>query len=153
MTRPSILSCMADRPGWRCWRDPSRNYRPSIPEIKRPNFITRSQYEEQWNTIEKWTSFYAKQDQSELDSRTGINPDFKLETITKRIFSKLRTRKRISRSCPHLPACQIDVDQAPPTADHPHTITHDIITDNTSPRNSHHHQAFMDTEGFVIVFD
>ena len=52
MTRPrpgreqSILSVTTQRPGWRCWHDPSRGHRPSIPEttkrIPSPHSDTRS---------------------------------------------------------------------------------------------------------------
>ena len=105
MTRPrgspaqSILDMMTLRPGWRCWHDPSRCHRPSIPEIKRANFITKFRYEEQWYTIEKWKSLYALYLPLELANWGGTNPGFTLEPITKIIYSKLRVRKWIMRSC------------------------------------------------------
>jgi hypothetical protein len=105
MTRPrgspaqSILDMMTLRPGWRCWHDPSRCHRPSIPEIKHANFITKFRYEEQWYTIEKWKSLYALYHPLELANWGGTNPGFTLEPITKIIYSKLRIRKWIMRSC------------------------------------------------------
>ena len=96
---PSILDVMTLRPGWRCWNDPSRSHRPSIPEIKEANFITKFRYEEQRGSIDKWCSLYALYHPSEADHWGGINPGFKLEPIIKIIFSKLRLRKWIMRSC------------------------------------------------------
>ena len=96
---PSILSVMTDGPGWRCWHDPSRHHMPSIPEIKTINFITKFRYEEQYDTIEKWKSLYSLYHPAESDHWGGINTGFKLEPIIKIIFSKLRLRKWIMRSC------------------------------------------------------
>ena len=100
MIWPSILSVMTDRPGWRCWHDPSRHHRPCIPSIKLANLITKILYEEQYDTIETWKSLYSLYHPAESDHWGGTNPGFQLEPIIKIIFGKLRLRKWIMRSCP-----------------------------------------------------
>ena len=52
---------------------------------------------------------------------------------------------------PGLPACQGDVDQASSTADHAHKVTHDIMTENTSPCYWHYLQAFLHIQGHVMI--